>query len=1023
MATPEQQQSLVFTINPQLLLEALLLEIRGKTIGYCAWKKKCANAAQNLALHRLETAEIASDKQPSSLDLKRELDLARDEVNMFSKKEAEAAECRARIRWKVDGEKPSKFFSNLEKFNALQKYIPELKVKNNEGVESLINGQENVDKELYRYYQNLYRSQESSLKTLTIDKFINEPSFTHPKLSENEAAKLEGFLTLKEATDYMKSCRSDASPGSSGFSGGFYKMFWRNLKHFIVNSLNYAYETGNLSVTQKLGVIILLPKSDKDKKFLSNWRPISLLNHVYKILSGALAERLKPVLPSIIHGDQKGFVSDRYIGECIRNTYDIIEYAKNNNRSGLLLCIDFEKAFDSISHSFIIKTLHFFGFGYSFIKWINVLLNDISSCLNHCGNITNRFKIGRSCRQGDPISPYLFILCAEILALKIRNDSKVKGFKLGNLIKKIDFYADDLSAYLDGSESSLRQILEILGDFEGISGLKINLSKCKAVWIGKNRFDNNTLCEDLKLIWTNEFRLLGIDFDSDLAKMDNNFRHKMEEIKKLYNSWLYRHLTPYGKITIIRSMALSKLSHIVLVCPHIAPGVLNELELLSFHFLWNNKPDRLKRCEATLPYEKGGLNMPNIGIFWDSLKSSWSRRLMTSDGVWKKILELNLLANNDNMADIWFGGPALVGKIGQKMTNEFWKETLKIFAKIMTEMPYSHPHFFYNLNIFNNDFFSVNGSQLDKNEFPVLWDKKIVQVGEFLDMTTNPPTLLSQPALNAKFNLNIDFLSYHRIKTSINQASKNLNHKTYHPDLSDTGSPRIPPLYKISCLQRKGCGIFYQILRVREISKINTAKSESRWHQELGTTFSVQFWDNIWKILRNQFISNRMKWVQLQINKFLLPTNYSVSKYKPTQDPSCSFCLTGNHIERLSNLFWDCPLVRDFWEIVENILKNCIPTFKLGRKEAIFGDMDTRANSVENTVLLLSREFIWVQKFTSKKLDIVLYINFMKRELTLLSEIVQTKNETNEFSKCWPPILDFFEVDHVSTSKFIDNIS
>ena len=85
--------------------------------------------------------------------------------------------------------------------------------------------------------------------------------------------------------------------------------------------------------------------------------------------------------------------------------------------------------------------------------------------------------------------------------------------------------------------------------------------------------------------------------------------------------------------------------------------------------------------------------------------------------------------------------------------------------------------------------------------------------------------------------------------------------------------------------------------------------------------------------------------------------------------------------------------------------------------------MDTRANSVENTVLLLSREFIWVQKFTSKKLDIVLYINFMKRELTLLSEIVQTKNETNEFSKCWPPILDFFEVDHVSTSKFIDNMS
>ena len=160
-------------------------------------------------------------------------------------------------------------------------------------------------------------------------------------------------------------------------------------------------------------------------------------------------------------------------------------------------------------------------------------MNDISSCLNHCGNITDRFKIGRSCRQGDPISPYLFILCVEILALKIRNDNKVKGFKLGNFVQKLDFYADDLSAYLDGSESSLRQILQILEDFKGLSGLKINLLKCKAVWIGKNRFDNTILCEDLKLIWTNEFRLLGIDFDSDLAKMDTNFRLKLDEIKKL----------------------------------------------------------------------------------------------------------------------------------------------------------------------------------------------------------------------------------------------------------------------------------------------------------------------------------------------------------------------------------------------------------------------------------------------------------------------------------------------------------
>jgi hypothetical protein len=124
-------------------------------------------------------------------------------------------------------------------------------------------------------------------------------------------------------------------------------------------------------------------------------------------------------------------------------------------------------------------------------------------------------------------------LCAEVLALKIRQNSKVKGFKIGNWEHKLDMYADDLTCYLDGSEASLQSTIDTLDKFQKISGLKINLGKCKAVWIGKNRFSKEKLCPNLKLIWSDTFSLLGLEFDSDLAKMDTNFKDKITVIEKL----------------------------------------------------------------------------------------------------------------------------------------------------------------------------------------------------------------------------------------------------------------------------------------------------------------------------------------------------------------------------------------------------------------------------------------------------------------------------------------------------------
>ena len=256
--------------------------------------------------------------------------------------------------------------------------------------------------------------------------------------------------------------KNSKSPGNDGFTVEFFKFFWRDLGVYILRSINYAYENGLLSVTQKQGIVTCLPKPNKPRHLLKNWRPISLLNVIYKIMSSAIANRLKNVLNNIIYQDQKGFISGRYIGENIRLIYDILFETKQHNMPGLLLSIDFKQAFDSISWKFIHKVLDYYNFGPSFKKWIKLFQTNVESCIIQNGFISECFYLERGCRQGDPISPYIFILCVEILSLMIRNDENVKGIKINGKEYKLSQYADDTQLFLDGSKLSLHSALSIL---------------------------------------------------------------------------------------------------------------------------------------------------------------------------------------------------------------------------------------------------------------------------------------------------------------------------------------------------------------------------------------------------------------------------------------------------------------------------------------------------------------------------------------------------------------------------------
>ena len=291
---------------------------------------------------------------------------------------------------------------NLEKRHYKEKVIHRL--VRDDGVELRIGT--DILHEQAKFYEKLYENRDDEIEDIWPESLISGQT---RRLTEDQKNGLEGPLTFEELTNTLKSMANRKSPGTDGFTVEFFKFFWNDIGKLILKSLNEAYDDGELSIVQRQGIITCIPKENCDRSILKNWRPITLLNVIYKIASGSIANRLKKVIPSLISEEQRGFIKGRYIGENIRLIYDVMQVITEEKMKGLLLIVDFEKAFDSISRKFIGKCLQYFGFGSSIISWIKTLIMSAGACVVQNGHKSHFFPVRRGTRQGDPLSGYIYI--------------------------------------------------------------------------------------------------------------------------------------------------------------------------------------------------------------------------------------------------------------------------------------------------------------------------------------------------------------------------------------------------------------------------------------------------------------------------------------------------------------------------------------------------------------------------------------------------------------------------------------
>ena len=266
---------------------------------------------------------------------------------------------------------------------------------------------------------------------------------------------------------------------------------------------------------------------------------------------------------------------------------------------------------------------------------------NIPTAVSQSGHLSNFFNISRRCRQGDPLSPYIFLLCVEILSLLIKNIINIKGITIGNIEYNMSQFVDDTSIILDGSEKSLSEALSVLNLFAQISGLQINKSKTRAIWIGSKKFSRDTFNNRFDLDWSQgNFTVLGIIFSCDLDTLvELNYNKKIDHIEKEIKQWSKRILTPFGKITIVKTLLTSKLNHLFISLPNPSIATIKKINHMLYQFVWNSKTDKVKRDIIIQDYFKGGLKMINVEMFINALKTTWIRRLITKDTAFRKLFE------------------------------------------------------------------------------------------------------------------------------------------------------------------------------------------------------------------------------------------------------------------------------------------------------------------------------------------------------------------------------------------------
>ena len=610
-------------------------------------KLELKNIIENVHNANLKLQNANEDNIREATEVKATFEAAYDDY--FAKKMANS-----KIFSEINCEKPTKnFFNQWSDKQSMDSPSTKLK-KNGAPYESRNAARE----DLKDYFANIFKSHEQD-KTKSIDEFLGDlkdcDDVLARKLSNEEKESLEKDVTEAELKEVLNGTAHGKTPGPDGVEKIFLTRFWDKMGTIITDSLNIFISRKELNAFLDRGIIKVIKKAGTTGEDFKNWRPITLLSQIYKLFSGTVALRIKPLLGKLISGCQKAYTNTANIGEIVIDIIEQIAISKFEKNPGIILLVDFSKAFDSISHSYIYETFQFLNFGNHFINMIKTMLSKRCCNLMVDGFLTSPFNIERSVPQGDTASPYIFIIVLEILLLKLKNDPGIIKLNLlphDNPEDNTDFttdplavFADDMTVLMKETTENLIRVRDIFKDFAAVSGLEINEDKTVIIRIGTRLDDTTPLTDKVRFQYTTSFKLLGFKIDNKLEDLDKNFESKETKINKLIAMWRKYNFSTIGNLIISKTFLISQLSYLlsVLDCP---PAILDRIQKKIDTFILKSSSPWISKERLYNDPCKGGLGAINLMDFSVSLKLSWAKRAIRSKGLWAQILRKKV--NNDN---------------------------------------------------------------------------------------------------------------------------------------------------------------------------------------------------------------------------------------------------------------------------------------------------------------------------------------------------------------------------------------